>query len=60
MSTSSARKRQGANDVYLVRTQAPFNRGRDLLVPAIADVVQSVDIDAGEMVVILPAGLVEE
>jgi 16S rRNA processing protein RimM len=50
----------GANDVYLVRTQAPFNRGRDLLLPAIADVVQSVDIDAGEMVVVLPAGLVEE
>lgn len=49
----------GANDVYLVRTQAPFNRGRDLLLPAIADVVQEVDITEGRMIVKLPPGLVE-
>lgn len=50
----------GANDVYVVRTEAPFNRGKDLLIPAIADVVQEVDIDAGQMIVDLPSGLVEE
>jgi 16S rRNA processing protein RimM len=50
----------GANDVYIVRTEAPFNKGKDLLVPAIADVVQRVDIDAGLMSIDLPPGLVEE
>jgi 16S rRNA processing protein RimM len=50
----------GANDVYVVRTEAPFNKGKDLLVPAIADVVQDVDIDAGYMIVDLPPGLIEE
>ncbi len=50
----------GANDVYVVRTEAPFNKGKDLLVPAIADVVQEVDIDAGTMTIDLPPGLVEE
>ena len=50
----------GANDVYVVRTEAPFNQGRDLLLPAIVDVVQHVDIAAGEMIVDLPPGLVEE
>ncbi len=50
----------GANDVYIVRTQAPFNKGKDLLIPAIADVVQSVDLDAGLMSIDLPSGLVEE
>jgi len=50
----------GANDVYIVRTEAPFNKGKDLLVPAIADVVQTVDIGAGHMIIDLPPGLVEE
>jgi 16S rRNA processing protein RimM len=50
----------GANDVYVVRTEAPFNKGKDLLIPAIADVVQEVDIDAGTMTIDLPPGLVEE
>ncbi len=50
----------GANDVYIVRTQAPFNKGKDLLIPAIADVVQAVDLDAGLMSIDLPPGLVEE
>lgn len=50
----------GANDVYVVRTEAPFNKGRDLLLPAIADVVRRVDIAGGEMIVDLPPGLVEE
>ena len=50
----------GANDVYVIRTEAPFNKGKDLLIPAIADVVQNVDIDAGLMIINLPPGLVEE
>ena len=49
----------GANDVYVIQTQAPFNQGRDLLVPAAGDVVQQVDLDAGAMVVRLPDGLIE-
>jgi 16S rRNA processing protein RimM len=50
----------GANDVYIVRTEAPFNKGKDLLIPAIAEVVQTVDLEAGLMSIDLPAGLVEE
>ena len=46
----------GANDVYLVdRGDQP-----DLLVPALRDVVQSVDLEAGEMLVDLPDGLLPD
>lgn len=44
----------GANDVYLVRREE-----RDLLLPAIKDVILRVDLEAGEMRVCLPPGLVE-
>ncbi|MDE2989040.1 MAG: ribosome maturation factor RimM [Chloroflexota bacterium] len=46
----------GANDVYVV------GRGerRDLLVPALADVVRGIDLDAGTMTVDLPDGLLPE
>ena len=46
----------GANDVYVV------GRGerRDLLVPALRDVVQGIDLDAGTMTVDLPDGLLPE
>ena len=46
----------GANDVYIV------DRGerRDLLVPALRDVVLNVDIDAGTMTVDLPDGLLPD
>lgn len=46
----------GANDVYLV------DRGdsRDLLVPALSDVVLKVDVQAGEMIVDLPDGLLDD
>lgn len=50
----------GANDVYLVQPEAGVNNGQELLLPAIADVVQSVDIEAGIMVVELIPGLMEE
>ena len=46
----------GANDVYLI------DRGdqRELLVPALRDVVRSVDLEVGVMVVDLPDGLLPD
>ena len=46
----------GANDVYIV------DRGerRDLLIPALRDVVVNVDLSAGEMTVDLPDGLLPD
>ncbi|MCD8052530.1 MAG: ribosome maturation factor RimM [Lachnospiraceae bacterium] len=44
----------GANDVYVVQTGE-----RELLLPAIADCVQSVDVEAGHMVVHLMEGLLD-
>lgn len=43
----------GANDVYLIQTP----EGDELLLPAIKDVVQSVDLEKGEMIVTLLPGL---
>ena len=45
----------GANDVYLVR-----GTGRELLLPAIADIVQSIDLDRGIITIRLVEGLVPE
>ncbi len=50
----------GANEVYVIAALSTVNRGRDILLPAIADVVQSVDIEKGIMVVRLMPGLMEE
>lgn len=44
----------GANDVYLVRDRD----GREVLIPALKDVVLEIDLDAGQMLVELPEGLV--
>ena len=43
----------GSNDVYVVGVEGR----RDLLVPALEDVVREVDLDEGRMVVLLPEGL---
>jgi len=43
----------GANDVYLIQTP----EGDELLLPAIKDVVKSVDLEKGEMIVALLPGL---
>ncbi|HEX3033070.1 MAG TPA: ribosome maturation factor RimM, partial [Bacillota bacterium] len=43
----------GANDVWAVRSE----EGRELLLPAIKQVVKQVDIQAGKVVVELPEGL---
>ena len=45
-----------ANDVYVVRRQ----NKKDLLIPALKDVVKQVDLDAKVMEVELPAGLEDE
>lgn len=42
----------GSNDVYVVRSAEG-----ETLVPALADVVNSIDLDAGTMIVTLPEGL---
>ena len=45
----------GANEVYVVRPVDPVRR--EILIPAIEDVVLEVDLEAGRLVVELPAGL---
>ncbi|MDI7276066.1 MAG: ribosome maturation factor RimM [Anaerolineae bacterium] len=45
----------GSNDVYVVQ-----GRGREVLIPALADVVQEVDLEHRRLVVVLPPGLVDE
>ncbi len=50
----------GANDVYAIQPTGNINRGRELLIPAIADVVQHVDLDSGIMTVTLQSGLLQE
>jgi len=44
----------GANDVYVVRKD-----GREVLIPALADVVLAVDLAGGRMTVSLPEGLLD-
>jgi 16S rRNA processing protein RimM len=45
----------GSNDVYVVESD-----GKEILVPAIADVIISVDLERGFMVVDLPEGLIDD
>ena len=45
----------GANDVYVV--QPADANGKDILLPALEDVVLDIDADAGRLVVELPEGL---
>jgi 16S rRNA processing protein RimM len=45
----------GANDVYSVKLKA-----RQILIPALKSVVRRIDLEKGEMLVELPAGLVED
>jgi 16S rRNA processing protein RimM len=50
----------GANEVYIVQPEEGVNQGRELLVPAIADVVQTVNLDEGTLTVRLLPGMLEE
>mgnify|MGYP001164713870 CR=1 FL=1 len=49
----------GANDVYVVRPAEGQNRGQDILLPAIPEVVLAVDLAQRRMTVHLPDGLIE-
>lgn len=50
----------GANEVYVVQPHGSLNRGREILLPAIADVVQAVNLETETMVVQLPPGLIDD
>ena len=43
----------GAHDIYVVRKLD----GRGLLIPAVAPMIKKIDLNAGEMLVVLPEGL---
>ena len=45
----------GSNDVYVVQGE-----GHEVLIPAIADVVQEVDLEGHRLIVALPPGLLDE
>jgi 16S rRNA processing protein RimM len=46
----------GANDVYLVRSES----GKEILLPAIPDVIQKIDLPAGKIIVHLIPGLLPD
>lgn len=50
----------GANDVYIVQPVAGVNRERELLLPAIGDVVQRVELENERIIVALPDGLLDD
>lgn len=47
-------KETGSNDVYVVCDE---ETGKELLIPALKKVVQQIDIEKGQIIVTLPAGL---
>jgi len=50
----------GANDVYIVFPAQDINRGKEVLIPAIAEVVQAVDLEAKTLTISLVPGLIDE
>lgn len=50
----------GSNDVYVVAPIGAFNRGREVLLPALDDVILTVALEQGRMTVRLPDGLLDE
>jgi 16S rRNA processing protein RimM len=44
-----------SHDIYLVK-----QHGKEMMIPAVADVVRSVDLDSGRMRVELPEGLIDD
>jgi 16S rRNA processing protein RimM len=49
----------GANEVYIVKPDPDGGRTRDLLIPAIAEVVQSVDLEQGLLTIQVLEGLLD-
>lgn len=50
----------GANEVYIVRPVPGINKNRELLIPALAEVICSVDLEAGAVTVRLLPGMLDE
>ncbi len=50
----------GANEVYVVEPALGVNRGKELLLPAIQDVIREVNLEENRMTVELLPGLLEE
>ena len=50
----------GANEVYVVEPAPGVNRGKELLLPAIQDVIREVNLEENRMTVELLPGLLEE
>lgn len=50
----------GANDVYLIAPADGVNKGKEILLPAIVQVIRTVDVAAGLITVDLLPGLLEE
>lgn len=50
----------GANDVYIIQPAPGINRDRELLLPAVAEVIRNVDLENGIMTVTLLPGLLEK
>ena len=50
----------GANDVYIITPAAGVNRDKELLIPAIAEVVQGVDLASGSLTIRILPGLIDE
>ena len=49
----------GANEVYIIQPAPGINRDRELLIPALADVIRAVDLEAGTVTVRLLPGMLE-
>lgn len=47
----------GANEVYVVKPAAGVNEGREILLPAIGEVIAAVDIEGGRLVINLLPGI---
>ena len=50
----------GANEVYVIKPVPGVNKDKEILLPAIAAVVQEVNLETGIMAVNLPEGLIDE
>ena len=49
----------GANDVYVVKLVPAINGQKELLIPAIADVIKNVDLEQDQMTIALLPGMLE-